>query len=90
MPNHPDKHIIFGVHVTERLKHASKVQQYLSEYGCQIKTRLGLHDASDDYCSANGLLILEMVGADTKIAELKDKLNALEGVEVQQMVFEHA
>ena len=89
MANHPEKHIILGVHVTERLKHASQVQQYLSEYGCQIKTRLGLHDASADYCSTNGLLILEMVGDQNKITELKNKLNSFEGVEVQQMVFEH-
>jgi len=35
-----DDHIILGVHITDRIKHVSSVQQALTEYGCYIKTRL--------------------------------------------------
>jgi hypothetical protein len=83
------KHLILGVHITERLKHVATVQGLLSEYGCYIKTRLGLHEVSEKFCSPNGLLILEMFGDETKCKELGQKLNAVEGVEVQKMHFDH-
>ncbi len=83
------KHVIFGVHITERVKHASEVQEILTEHGVGIKTRLGLHEVNEDYCSPNGLLILEMVGSDEVCDDAFNKLNAIEGVEAQRMVFEH-
>ena len=39
------KHIIFGVHVTQRVDNVPAVQAVLTKYGCNIRTRLGLHDA---------------------------------------------
>ena len=85
---HKEKHTILGVHITNRLKEAVDVQRLLTQYGGQIKTRLGLHDVGKDV-ELNGLLLLEMVEPDAKIQELSDKLNAIEGVEVQSMVFYH-
>ncbi len=83
------KHIILGVHITERVRHVPDVQTRLTEYGCYIKTRLGLHDVSEDYCSPNGLILLEMAGDQAKVNQLQKKLKAIEGVDVQKMVFEH-
>ncbi len=83
------KHIIFGIHITDRLQHASHVQDILTEYGCSIKTRLGLHEASETMCSPNGLMILEIVGDEGRSREMFEKLNSVEGVEAQQMVFDH-
>lgn len=83
-----EKHIILGVHITDRLKKAAEVQKLLSEYGCNIKTRLGLHEVHNA-CSPSGLLLLEMYGDDTICFELADKLAAIEGIEVQRMVFAH-
>lgn len=82
-------HVIYGVHITERLRHVPAVQQLFSEYGCYIKTRLGLHDVDENSCSPSGLVVLEMYGDPNKCRELFDKLNAVEGVEVKQMVFNH-
>ncbi len=84
-----EKHIIFGVHVTDRLKHAQDVQKLLSEYGCNIKTRLGLHEVNGTDCSINGLLLLELVGNEATCMQLADRLNQVEGVEVQKMIFSH-
>jgi hypothetical protein len=82
-------HIILGVHVTDRIHHVESVQHLLTEYGCSIRTRLGLHEADKGFCSANGLLLLEMTD-DLKNADaLAAKLNAIEGVEVKKMVFDH-
>jgi tRNA(Ser,Leu) C12 N-acetylase TAN1 len=85
-----DKHIVVGVHITERVKHATEVQQVFTKFGCQIRTRLGLHQAEKNLCSPNGLILLEMVDDDAKVAELKQELTVIEGVEVQTMVFSHS
>ncbi len=84
-----DKHIIYGVHVTDRMTKVPNIQKLFSEYGCNIKTRIGLHDVSENYCSPSGIILLEMVGDENVIEDLRNKLAALEGIEVQQMVFGH-
>lgn len=83
------KHIILGVHITDRIKHVSAVQNTLTEFGCSIRTRLGLHEAEPGFCSPNGLLLLEMTDDEQNADQLAKKLNAIEGVEVKKMVFDH-
>ena len=83
------KHIILTIHITDRINHVDDVQHLLTEYGSNIKTRLGLHEASEEFSSPNGLLILEMVGDESKSIQLADKLNAVEGVEVKTVIFDH-
>jgi len=82
-------HLIIGVHINGRVQHVPQVQSVLTDYGCNIRTRLGLHEASDSECSPNGLLILEMAGDPRKSREMADKLRALDGVEVKEMFFDH-
>jgi len=84
-----DKHIILGVHITDRIRHVKAVQDLFTEFGCSIKTRVGLHEANHNFCSPNGLIILEMIGENGTNKQLMEKLNSLEGVEVKQMVFDH-
>lgn len=84
-----DKHIIVGVHITERLHRVPDVQKILTEYGCNIKTRLGLHEVSGEFCASTGVLILEMVGDEKLIEQMITKLNAITGVEVQTIIFDH-
>ena len=84
------KHIILGVHITDRVKHVDSVQHLLTDYGCSIRTRLGLHEADKGFCSPNGLLLLEMTDDPAKADELAARLNGIEGVEVKTMVFDHA
>jgi len=83
-----EQHIIFGVHITDRLKNAAEVQRLFSEYGCNIKTRLGLHEVHN-VCSPNGVVILEMYGDEKVCFDLADKLAAIRGIDVQKMVFTH-
>ncbi|MGD9874292.1 MAG: hypothetical protein AB7T27_08465 [Kiritimatiellia bacterium] len=84
-----DKHIILGVHITDRVKHVAHVQEALTKFGCYIKTRLGLHEASKEFCAPTGVLVLEMLDDDKKVAGLKTELEKIEGVEVKEMVFDH-
>ena len=80
-----DKHIIVGVHIAQREVHAVVVQQVFTEYGKQIGTRLGLHDT---VCASNGLVLLEMLDT-PETCKMIDALSAIEGVDVQTMVFAH-
>ncbi len=84
-----DKHIIIGVHITERVQYAGQVQEVFTKFGCSIRTRMGLHEADENRCSPNGLILLETVDDDSIVAELTAMLKAIDGVEVQQMVFDH-
>ena len=83
------KHIILGVHITDRVTHASQVQQTLTEYGANIKTRLGLHEIDGHQASPNGLILLEMAGDEARCLDVATRLAAIKGVEVQKMVFGH-
>ena len=82
-------YLIFGVHITNRATQVPSVQKLLTEYGCNIKTRIGMHRVDDEVCSPRGLILLEMFGDLAICRELKTKLSALEGVEVKELIFEH-
>lgn len=84
-----DKHLIFGIHINDRVHEIPGVQEILSEYGCHIKTRLGLHHVDEKFCSPRGLILLEMYGDETPCHEMAEKLAAIDGVEVQKMAFDH-
>ncbi|MBF0121413.1 MAG: hypothetical protein HQK79_21495 [Desulfobacterales bacterium] len=79
--------IILGVQVTNRVENILEVQKILTEYGCNIKTRLGLHDLNENTCSSVGLLLLETYGEEAKIHEMEAKLKGIKGLDVQKMVF---
>lgn len=84
-----DQHIIMGIHIDDRVKKATDVQELLTGYGCHIKTRIGLHEVSGSFCAGYGLILLELVGGQETADELAGKLNALQGVEVKLMNFDH-
>ncbi|MCE5185311.1 MAG: hypothetical protein LLF76_04215 [Planctomycetaceae bacterium] len=84
------RHIILGIHVHDRPHHIPGVQNLLTEFGCSIRTRIGLHDTGEGYCSPNGLILVEMTDDEPRANDLLRKLDALDGVEVQKMVFDHA
>lgn len=83
-----DTHLLIGVHVVGRDQHALKLQQILSIHGCQIRTRIGLHDVHDEYCSPNGLIVLDTVES-PETQNLVEELKRLDGVDVQTMMFAH-
>lgn len=78
---------ILGIHVSERVKNAGRVQEILSKYGCSIKTRLGMHDISEEYCSPCGLILLELIGDEEEQLRLEKELQTIENLEVQKMFF---
>ena len=83
-----EKVSIMGIKIGDRINNSKGVQEVLSNYGCSIKTRLGLHDVSGNDCARSGLIILELVGESSKWDEIKAKLEELNGIEVQEMKFD--
>ncbi len=71
-----------------RKKNAVTVQKILTEWGCLIKTRLGIHDGVLDNCSESGLIILELVGEKEKHEELARKVSLLDGVNAKLVEME--
>ncbi len=78
---------IIGVHVTDRVLEVSELQAVLTKFGCTIKTRLGLHEVKDNYCSRGGLIILELTGSFEEYMKLENELLKIDGLEVKKMVF---
>ena len=82
------KRIVLGIQVTNRVEKIPDVQKILTEYGCNIKTRLGLHEVSKSVCSTQGLLLLDTYGDEAEILEMEKKLKKVKGLVVKKMVFE--
>ena len=75
---------IMAVRIEQRDATAVEVQKVLTEYGCSIRTRLGLHDQTDDNtCSPSGLLILQLACSENVAEELNKKLSVIAGVKTK-------
>lgn len=71
------------VKIDHRSSEAVKVQNVLTEYGCNIKVRLGLHEVSKDYCANDGLIVLEVEGSGEELQTIVAKLNSVDYVEAK-------
>ena len=75
---------IMAVRIEQRDATAVEVQKVLTEYGCSIRTRLGLHDqTNDNTCSPSGILILQLACDEHTAEDLNNKLNVISGVKAK-------
>lgn len=72
---------IIGISVSNRKEDALKLQEILTEYGCVIKTRIGLHDMGEYKCLNYGIVLIEVVD---KINEIYDKLSQCWNVQIMK------
>ena len=79
---------IIGINVLDRIKEAGRTQKVLSKYATSIKTRLGFHELSEDVCSRNGFVILELTGKKLDWDMLENELNEIGGINIQKMSFD--
>lgn len=80
--------IIMGIELEKRVNTATSVQDILTEFGCFIQTRIGLHQATEIACSEKGLIILELADhVKSEAAQLEEKLKKISGVRVKKMEF---
>ena len=79
---------IMAVLQENRVETASKVQEVLTRNGCNIRFRLGLHDAGLESCSNSGLILLQVCGAKTEVEQLQAELQQVPHVKVKLMSLE--
>jgi hypothetical protein len=68
---------IIALKIGNREGTAQLIQGILTEYGCLIKVRLGLHNLPADACSSLGLVLMEVVGEAKELESMLAKLNAV-------------
>lgn len=78
---------ILCIRVPDRIHLAGEVQKVLTEFGCNIHVRLGLHEAGGDSCSPAGIIVLQVVGGEKVSKELSKRLGAIKGVETRTVSF---
>ncbi len=71
---------VVGVRLDNRIRNSLNFQDVLTKNGCQIKARIGLHEADDKMCASDGLIILQPCGKKEDIEQLTVDLNNIEGV----------
>ena len=76
--------VIVAILQENRVETAPKVQDVLTEYGCHIRVRLGLHDAALDACTNTGLILLQMCGDKIPVKEMEAKLSGQDFVRVHR------
>lgn len=74
---------ILMVLMCNRRDTAACVQQVFTDFGCVIRTRIGLHDGVMGKCSNNGLILLELVGDGRQHRKLSSSLNRIKGVKTK-------
>ncbi len=73
-------YFVIAVRMDNRVSNAVHFQQTLTENGCRIKARLGLHEIGEDLCANDGLIVLQPCGDKAAVEQLTADLNKLEGV----------
>jgi len=71
---------IIGLRVNHRTANAAKLQELLTGFGCNIKLRVGLHETSENYCTDDGVILLQVCGEEAKINEMMAAFDAFDGV----------
>lgn len=78
---------IVVIKVLDRIKEYGRLQNTLSDFAKNIKTRFGFHELNDYKCSRNGLIILELTGEENETKELIKQLKKLGGIITEVMTF---
>jgi hypothetical protein len=76
---------IIAMRLQQRTQSAPAVQKTLTRFGCNIKMRLGLHDVSEDFCSNDGLVLLQVCGEKDELDKMLVELNEIKGVKAKMI-----
>lgn len=74
---------IIGVTLENRVETVVEFQKLITKFGCEIRTRIGLHPSREDICLNRGIVLLEING---EANLLKEELS--KQWEIQTMEFE--
>lgn len=80
-----DSYYIIALRIDHRTSNAVKVQEILTKHGCNIRTRIGLHEADAETCADDGLIILQACGDIAVIQQMLADFDALDGVRAKML-----
>lgn len=80
--------VILGIKMKDRTDNAVDFQSILTEHGCAIKTRIGLHNIHNGACSPCGIILLEILETEHALVVEKELLE-IDGIEIQRMAFDN-
>ena len=75
-----ETYYVIGIRMDNRVGNSLNLQQALTRNGCKIKARLGLHEASEDACARDGLIVLQPCGEKEEVERLVRELNRIDGI----------
>lgn len=78
---------ILAIKVDGRTSNAVQVQEILTKFGCNIKARVGFHEAGADHCAMDGIIILQLFGDDDIAERMRKELDKLDGVSPRMIEF---
>lgn len=78
---------LMAIKVNGRESKAPHLQEKLTKYGCNIITRVGFHETSEDKCSMDGIIILQLCGEDSEINALYNDIKSLNGITAKFIEF---
>jgi len=78
--------VILGIKLNQRVENSLNFQKIVTQYGCSIQTRVGLHCAGNETCSPYGIILLEIVD-DIRADEIEKSLLEIDEIEIQKMIF---
>ncbi|MDD2294979.1 MAG: hypothetical protein PHT29_00900 [Eubacteriales bacterium] len=78
---------ILAIKVDGRTSNAVQVQEILTKFGCNIKARVGFHEAGADHCAMDGIIILQLFGDDDIAEGMRKELDKLDGVSPRMIEF---
>lgn len=72
---------IMGILLENRIEESVKFQQIITECGCNIRTRIGMHNIGEYSCINSGIILLEVVN---NINSTFDKLSKHWNVQIMR------
>lgn len=76
--------MLMAIRITDRESQAVKVQGVLTDHGCKINMRLGLHDQEpNNVCSMAGIVILQLCCSADEARAVEADLSKIPGVKAK-------
>jgi hypothetical protein len=75
------------VKLKARNAEAVKVQEVLTQFGCHIAVRLGLHEVQEQTCSDEGMILLQVKSEPKITKQFVQALKKIPKLEVKQVTF---
>ena len=61
---------VIGLRVDHRRANAAGLQETLTRHGCNIRLRVGLHEAGEGRCADDGVILLQVCGEQGEVDRL--------------------